>query len=74
MGWLCCKKHPDVKKFGAKVDMSDLEQDNIIMFQHKYYLVLMPFACFFLPMLMPLLWCVPFYKAYYMNIFRYVVV
>lgn len=41
MGWLLCKKHPDVKKFGNKVDMSDLEADPEIMFQHKYYLRLM---------------------------------
>lgn len=74
MGWLCCKKHPDVKKYGAKVDMSDLERDPVIMFQHKYYLILMPLACFFIPMLMPLLWGVPFYNAFYLNIFRYVVV
>lgn len=30
------KKHPDVKIKGATVDMSDLEQDPIVMFQKKY--------------------------------------
>jgi len=33
-----CKKHPDVKTFGKKVDMSDLEADKIVMFQDRYYL------------------------------------
>lgn len=33
IGWLMCKKHPDVKKFGARIDMSDLEADPIVMFQ-----------------------------------------
>lgn len=35
MGWLMCKKHPDVKKFGAKVNMTDLESDPLLAFQHK---------------------------------------
>lgn len=39
-GWLMCKRHPDVKKFGSRIDMSDLEADKIVMFQHKYYLPL----------------------------------
>jgi stearoyl-CoA desaturase (delta-9 desaturase) len=35
MGWLCCKKHPDVVKYGKKIDMSDLENDKVIQFQRK---------------------------------------
>jgi stearoyl-CoA desaturase (Delta-9 desaturase) len=35
IGWLMCKKHPDVKKYGAKVNMSDLESDPWLVFQHK---------------------------------------
>lgn len=35
-----CKKHPDVRKFGARIDLSDLEADPIVMFQHKYYVPL----------------------------------
>lgn len=36
IGWLMCKKHPDVRKFGAKVDMSDLENDPVCRFQRKF--------------------------------------
>lgn len=36
MGWLMCKKHPDVKKYGAKIDMSDLESEKILKFQEKW--------------------------------------
>jgi stearoyl-CoA desaturase (Delta-9 desaturase) len=36
MGWLMCKKHPDVRKYGARVDMSDLEAEPILKFQEKY--------------------------------------
>lgn len=35
IGWLMCKKHPDVRKFGAKVDMSDVESDPVCQFQRK---------------------------------------
>lgn len=35
MGWLCCKKHPDVAKYGKKIDMSDFDDDKVIQFQRK---------------------------------------
>ncbi|XP_075144776.1 acyl-CoA Delta-9 desaturase-like [Haematobia irritans] len=54
IGWLMCKKHPEVKAKGKTIDMSDLEADPIVMFQHKYYLILMPIACFVLPAWAPM--------------------
>lgn len=36
MGWLLCKKHPHVRSKGKVVDMSDLEQDPVVMFQKKW--------------------------------------
>ena len=36
IGWLMCKKHPDVKLRGAAVDMSDMEADEIVMFQKRF--------------------------------------
>ena len=35
MGWLMCKKHPEVIRQGKKVDMSDLENDPWLVFQKK---------------------------------------
>lgn len=35
IGWLMCKKHPDVHKYGKKVDMSDLTNDPVFLFQQK---------------------------------------
>lgn len=35
MGWLMCKKHPEVVRQGKKVDMSDLENDPIFLLQQK---------------------------------------
>lgn len=49
IGWLMVKKHPDVKQKGQTVDMSDLEQDAVVMFQKKYYFFLMPMFCFVIP-------------------------
>ncbi|KAI5756069.1 hypothetical protein M8J77_021776 [Diaphorina citri] len=53
MGWLMVRKHPDVKRRGATVDLSDLEKDWVVMFQKKYYLILMPIFCFLIPPLIP---------------------
>ena len=36
VGWLLCKKHPQVKERGKTVDMSDLLQDPIVVYQRKY--------------------------------------
>lgn len=37
MGWLCCRKHPDVKEKGKVIDMSDLEANPVVMFQHRNF-------------------------------------
>lgn len=35
VGWLMSRKHPKVKEYGKKIDMSDLEADKYIMFQKE---------------------------------------
>lgn len=35
IGWLLCKKHPDVREKGRGVDMSDLRADPVLRFQSK---------------------------------------
>ncbi|KAH8383476.1 hypothetical protein KR009_008883 [Drosophila setifemur] len=54
VGWLLCKKHPEVKAKGKGVDLSDLRTDRILMFQKKYYMLLMPIACFLIPTVVPM--------------------
>lgn len=57
MGWLCCKKHPDVLEKGKLIDMSDLKANPIVMFQYKYYFILSLTFNFILPVAIPcLLW------------------
>lgn len=36
MGWLMVRKHELVKSSGKDLDLSDLEQDEIVMFQKRY--------------------------------------
>lgn len=57
MGWLCCRKHPDVKTRGATIDMSDLEANPVVMFQHKHFWWLSVVFNLLLPTVVPVwLW------------------
>ncbi|KAG5667061.1 hypothetical protein PVAND_015061 [Polypedilum vanderplanki] len=49
MGWLLCKKHPDVRKYGSKVDMSDIESEPVLKFQRKFYIPLVLIFSFIIP-------------------------
>lgn len=40
MGWLLCRKHPEVKAKGALIDMSDVWADPIVRFQRRFYIPL----------------------------------
>lgn len=71
IGWLMCKKHPDVKKFGVKIDMSDLEADPIVMFQHKYYVPLAILIGFVIPISFTCWLGESFHVVYYGHMFRY---
>ncbi|KAG5666118.1 putative Delta-9 desaturase-like 1 protein, partial [Polypedilum vanderplanki] len=73
IGWLLCEKHPDVIKFGKKIDLSDLERDPIVMFQHKYYYMLMPFCCWIIPIYIPTLWGISVYDSTIISCVRYIV-
>ena len=39
VGWLLCKKHPEVKKKGVTIDCNDLLLDPIVRFQMRYFLI-----------------------------------
>ena len=42
MGWLMVRKHPEVIRAGKAVNMSDLENNKLVMLQHKYYIPSFP--------------------------------
>lgn len=69
-----CKKHPDVKRIGSRIDMSDLSSDPILKFQHKYYYILMPLLSFVLPISISyFIFGESLRIAWYANMLRYVI-
>lgn len=75
VGWLLCRKHPDVKSKGKQIDLSDLIADPIVRFQHNYYMPSVLLSCFIIPTLIPyLLWNETFYNSFYVcALLKYVV-
>ncbi|EEB11648.1 fatty acid desaturase, putative [Pediculus humanus corporis] len=73
VGWLLVKKHPDVRRKGKVIDMSDLDQDPVVAFQKKYYLILMPIGCFLIPTFVPVyFWGETWSNAWFVaTLFRY---
>jgi len=73
VGWLLCKKHPDVIEKGRSIDISDLLADPVLVFQKKHYLILMPLACFILPTLAPMyFWSESFVNSFFVaTMFRW---
>ncbi|XP_076238890.1 acyl-CoA Delta-9 desaturase-like [Calliopsis andreniformis] len=72
VGWLMVRKHPDVTKKGANIDLSDLEQDPVVVWQRKYYSILMPLICFIIPTWIPVyFWNERLLIAWYTTMLRY---
>merc|ERR1719445_563204 len=75
MGWLLVRKHPAVIREGKTINMSDLETDPIVMFQHKHYIPCFLAAAFIIPTIIPTLcWGESLTTAYFMAVVRYVAV
>jgi len=74
VGWLLCKKHPEVKRRGVTVDVSDLLADPIVRFQRRFYLPLILLLCFALPAIVPwYFWGESLKTAFFCaSIFRYI--
>ncbi|OXU32084.1 hypothetical protein TSAR_007841 [Trichomalopsis sarcophagae] len=73
VGWLMMKRHPAVKKYGSKVDMSDIEADPVIQFFDRYYEPIMMSLTFVIPTLIPVYcWGESWYCAIHSVIIRYV--
>jgi len=73
MGWLMVRKHPAVMRAGQKIDLSDLEADPVVMFQHRHYMKCFLLAAFVLPTVIPnLFWGESLTTAYFLAVVRYV--
>ena len=53
IGWLLMYKHPQVIIKGRNIDMSDLKQDPVVMFQERHYLKLCLLFSLFTPVFVP---------------------
>ncbi|MCP9264510.1 Acyl-CoA desaturase [Dirofilaria immitis] len=54
MGWLLVRKHPEVKRKGSQLDLSDLFSDPILVFQRRHYLKTVALAWFIVPTFVPM--------------------
>ncbi|XP_063544308.1 acyl-CoA Delta(11) desaturase-like [Cydia strobilella] len=71
MGWLLVHKHPEVKRRGASIDLSDLMSNPVLMFQKKYGIYIITLFTYVLPTLCPMyLWGETFHTAFHVNILR----
>nr|XP_012142137.1 PREDICTED: acyl-CoA Delta(11) desaturase-like isoform X3 [Megachile rotundata] len=75
VGWLLCRKHPDISEKGKGIDLSDLKNNRILAFQKKYYKYLMPLLCFVVPTVIPVVgWNETWSNAYFIPaVLRFVV-
>ncbi|GBL95861.1 Stearoyl-CoA desaturase 5 [Araneus ventricosus] len=53
IGWLFCKRHPDVITAGKKLPMDDLLADPVVRFNRKYYYPMWVLFCLVLPTIVP---------------------
>ena len=73
VGWLLCRKHPQVKEKGKTVDLTDLMADPLIRFQRKYYKLLVLIASVIVPTVIPYwFWSETLFNSFYICVlFRY---
>ncbi|XP_021963229.1 acyl-CoA desaturase [Folsomia candida] len=72
MGWLMVRKHPDVIRKGATVDMSDLENDPVVSFQRRHYLPLITIIAFILPTVIVAWSGETWLNSWLLTMFRYI--
>lgn len=75
MGWLCCRKHPDVIEKGKLIDLSDLTSNPVVMFQHRHFWWLSVLFNVLLPTMIPVwLWQERFWTSFVFSfMIRYMV-
>ena len=72
-GWLMVRKHPEVRRQGAKIDFSDLLADPVVMFHRRWFLPMVITWSFVIPSLIPWLgWNESLLTAFLISVFRLV--
>lgn len=55
VGWLVMKRHPECLLRGKQIDMTDIEADQVVMFQKRHAAALRLLLCFAIPTAVPIL-------------------
>ncbi|CAG2170183.1 unnamed protein product, partial [Oppiella nova] len=73
ISWLFYHKHPELIEKSKQIDLTDLRNDPIVMFQRKHIAILTLLIGMVMPVVVPmLLWDESFINAVIANIFRFV--
>jgi stearoyl-CoA desaturase (delta-9 desaturase) len=73
MGWLFFRKNDKLREAARMIQMGDIEQDSIVMFQHRNYFLLSNLFCFALPTLYGWsLWNSAWIGFFYFGVLRWV--
>uniref|UniRef100_A0A2A4JG15 Fatty acid desaturase domain-containing protein n=1 Tax=Heliothis virescens TaxID=7102 RepID=A0A2A4JG15_HELVI len=73
VGWLLVRKHPEVKKRGRELNMSDIYNNPVLRFQKKYAIPFIGAVCFVLPTLIPVYcWGETWSNAWHITMLRYI--
>jgi stearoyl-CoA desaturase (Delta-9 desaturase) len=74
LGWYVSKRHPEVHKALSKIDVSDLEKDKLLMFQHQYFIII-ALTMAILIVCFPVFWWKETFKiSLFVNIYRHLLV
>ncbi|XP_054166676.1 stearoyl-CoA desaturase 5-like [Oppia nitens] len=76
MGWLLCRKHPEVISKGKAIEMNDIWDDPIVRFQRRFYIPLLIIIWAFIPTYIPYkLWAESLWNSFFTCVaLRYVYV
>ncbi|KAF4085465.1 hypothetical protein AMELA_G00118840 [Ameiurus melas] len=76
IGWLLVRKHPDVIENGQKLELSDLKNDRVVMFQRRFYKTSVVVMCFLIPAMLPwFLWAESLWVGFFVPVLlRYTLV
>nr|AID66659.1 desaturase [Agrotis segetum] len=73
VGWLLVRKHPEVKRRGKELDMSDIYNNPVLRFQKKYAIPFIGAMCFGLPTFIPVyFWGETWSNAWHITMLRYI--
>ncbi|KAI8441356.1 hypothetical protein MSG28_014973 [Choristoneura fumiferana] len=72
IGWLLVVKHPEVRKRGQAIDVSDLLRNPVLTFQRKHVIPLLTLVCYVIPTVIPMyFWGETFTNAWHIMMLRF---